>query len=221
MTARKRPKDQNHSAQDLRDRLLLAALPDVAFDGWTPALLDRAATKAGIDAADLAQACPGGIDDLIVHFSNWADRQTEDRLATTDMTKLRVRDRIALGVRTRLEVLEPYKHAASAALGHAIDPRLSVRLAQAVWRTADRLWWLAGDNATDWNHYSKRTLLSGVLTATGLYWLSDTSDGHSDTHAFLDRRIDNVLLIGKSLGGLRGYAARIKHPFTARRRSTT
>ena len=32
------------------------------------------------------------------------------------------------------------------------------------WESADHLWRWAGDEATDWNHYSKRTILSGILT---------------------------------------------------------
>ena len=100
MTARKRQKDPTDSAQDLRDRLLMAALPDVAFDGWTPALLDRAATKAGIDRAAVNNVCPGGVDDLIIHFSNWADRQTEARLLAQDLGTLR---RLKLKA-TRIEI---------------------------------------------------------------------------------------------------------------------
>ena len=220
MTApKKKPTQPTPDAQ--RDAVLLAALPDVPFDGWTAQLLARASAKAGIDAATSADLFPNGIKSLIAHFSNWADRECEARLRNVDFTNMRIRDRIALGVRTRLEILTPFKPAASAALGHAIDPRLAAQLPHTVWRTADRLWWLAGDTATDWNHYSKRALLSGVLASTGLYWLSDTSDDHADTWDFLDRRIDNVMVLGKGIGKLKNVLGAIKHPFTPRRRAGT
>ena len=41
----------------------------------------------------------------------------------------------------------------------------------------DRMWRLAGDTATDFNHYSKRTLLSGVIASTTLCWLGDKFGG--------------------------------------------
>lgn len=202
-----------------RDAVLLAALPDVPFDGWTAQLLARAADKAGVDAITRDDLFPNGVNSLIAHFSNWADRMCEARLRDVDLASLRIRDRIALGVRTRLEILTPFKPAVSAALGHAIDPRLAAQLPHTVWRTADRLWWQAGDTATDWNHYSKRALLSGVLASTGLYWLSDTSDDHADTWAFLDRRIGNVMTLGKGIGKVKQLLGSIKHPFTPRRRA--
>lgn len=202
-----------------RDQVLLAALPDVPFDGWSAELLVRACRKSGIDPAGLDDLFPNGIQSLLAHFSTWADRMCEERLRDTDLAGLRVRDRITLGVRTRLDILEPYKAAVSAALGGSIDPRRAAQLPHAVWRTADRLWWLAGDTATDWNHYSKRALLSGVLSSTGLYWLSDTSDDHADTWQFLDRRIDNVMTIGKGLAKIKEKLGDWKHPFTPRRRA--
>ena len=60
------------------------------------------------------------------------------------------------------------------------------------WRSADRMWRLAGDTSTDYNHYSKRAILSGVYAATLLAWLDDDSEGWTETAAFLDRRLAGV-----------------------------
>lgn len=38
--------------------------------------------------------------------------------------------------------------------------------AKNIWQTADIIWLFAGDKSTDFNHYTKRTLLSGVYVAT-------------------------------------------------------
>lgn len=219
MTSHRKKAAPAASTQDLRDAVLLAALPDVPFDGWTDALLTRACQKADVDGATCGDLFPNGIKSLIAHFSNWADRTCEQRLREADLDGMRVRDRIALGVRTRLEILTPFKPAVSAALGRAIDPRLAAQLPHTVWRTADSLWWMAGDTATDWNHYSKRALLSGVLASTGLYWLSDESPDHADTWDFLERRIENVMILGKGIGRMKNWLGTIKHPFTPRRRA--
>jgi ubiquinone biosynthesis protein COQ9 len=203
-----------------RDALLLAALPDVPFDGWSTALIARAAAKTGTAPAEAESLFPRGVASLLAHFDDWADRQAEERLLQEDLGALRVRDRIARGVTARLEVLAPYKQAVAAALGRGIDPRLGARMPRRLWQTADRIWWLAGDTATDWNHYSKRALLSGVLASTTLFWLGDTSEGMADTRGFLDRRIDEVLSLGRRIGTLRDFAARAASPFTPRRRTT-
>ena len=45
-----------------------------------------------------------------------------------------------------------------------------------------------------------------MVTATTLYWLDDRSDKLSDTWAFLDRRIANVMSVGKMIGQVTGRA---------------
>ena len=49
------------------------------------------------------------------------------------------------------------------------------------WRSADLMWRLAGDTATDYNHYTKRLILSGVYGSTLLAWLDDQSEGWTET----------------------------------------
>ncbi len=72
-------------------------------------------------------------------------------------------------------------------------------------RTVDALWYAAGDRSTDYNYYTKRLLLAGVYSSTLLVWLNDKSEDHGATWAFLERRIDNVLVIGGRLGkGVKG-----------------
>ncbi len=184
-------------------RFLEAALPDVPFDGWTLELMQRTAERLNVSATELKKEFPRGARDLVRCFFIWATAETVKRLKPKEMTALRVRDRIALGVRTRLEVLAPHKEAMRSALAFMARPPHSFSMPRLVWHTADKLWWAAGDTATDYNHYTKRLLLSGVISATTFYWLNDNSPHHAQTWEFLDRRIDNVLKIGMKLGKLK------------------
>jgi ubiquinone biosynthesis protein COQ9 len=188
------------SAPDtFKTRFLLAALPDVPFDGWTEALMERTAKRLKLPQGKVAAAFPQGVRDLVIYFSGWATEETLKKLKKPALASLRVRDRITLGVRTRLEILQPYKQAVAVALSFMALPPHSFMMPKLVWNTADRLWWAAGDTATDYNHYTKRLLLSGVLTSTTLYWLNDTSKHQAQTWSFLDRRIENVLKIGQKM----------------------
>jgi ubiquinone biosynthesis protein COQ9 len=182
-----------------KTEILLAALPHVAFDGWSEEVLIRAAKQV---KADPAKIFPEGVYGLVLHFSEWADQEMLSQMDPKKMKSMRVRDKVALGVRERLELLAPYKEAMSAALSFMSMPPKSLHLPKLVWKTADKIWWAAGDTATDYNHYTKRILLSGVLSSTTLYWLNDQSEDHEKTWRFLDRRIDNILTVGKALSSL-------------------
>ena len=207
----KKTKTRNNTAAgDIRRPLLEATLPDIAFDGWQDDVLERACEKTGIDIEEAEKVLPGGMADLALYFSSWADEKMLQALQNEKLDTLRVRDRVSLGVRRRLDILTPWKQAVSTAAATLGFSAQGLSVPKAVWQTADKIWIAAGDTATDYNHYTKRLLLAGVLSTTTLCWLSDDSDGHQDTWDFLDRRIDNVLKLGRGLGGiggtLRGFA---------------
>jgi ubiquinone biosynthesis protein COQ9 len=186
--------------QTIKDKILQNALPDVPFDGWTNDVLERAAEKAGFKVEMVNAVFPRGLRDAIVHFSRWTDNRMVDELKKTDVLRLKVRERIALAVRTRFEILEETREAERLAIAYWVRPFRKIEGAKLVWKTADAIWIWAGDTATDYNHYTKRALLSGVITSTAFFWLNDHSSGNADSWAFLDRRIDNVLSVGKIVG---------------------
>lgn len=186
--------------QTIKDQIIETALPDVPFDGWTDALLERAAGNAGYEAAMVRAVFPRGVRDALVHFSGWADRRMLEALKAANPLSLKVRERVALGVRLRFEILEPFREAERLAIAYWMRPFRKMEGAKLVWKTADAIWLWAGDTATDYNRYTKRGLLSGVITATAFFWLNDHSAGRADSWAFLDRRIDNVLSAAKIVG---------------------
>jgi ubiquinone biosynthesis protein COQ9 len=188
----------------IRQDLLLATLPHVVFDGWTLTALRAGAADAGLDQGTWMNAFPGGPAELIDGFSAWADRRTLATLETLDLDSMRVRDRIAAGVRTRLEILAPHREAVRRGLAFLALPQNAALGVKCLYRSVDSLWYAAGDRATDYNFYSKRLLLAGVLSSTTVYWLNDRSEGAAQTWAFLDRRIDEVLKVGGRLGKVMG-----------------
>lgn len=188
------------SHEKIRDEILLEALPDVPFDGWTVACLEKAALRAGYGREMVRAVFPQGVKDAVSCLSHWADDQMLSRLKKAKVQSLRVRDRIALGVRTRLEILTPYKEAERLALSYWVRPLRKFEGIKLVWKTADCIWDWAGDTATDYNRYTKRTLLSGIIMATTFFWIADRSQDGQKTWDFLDRRIDDVLVLGKIAG---------------------
>lgn len=188
------------SVENLRARLLDAALPHIAFDGWSMTALRAAAHDLGVSEVLARNAFPGGPAELIEAFSNEIDRRMLAGLEARDLTTMRIRDRIHAAVRVRLELLTPHREAVRRGLSFLALPLNAALGARCLYRTVDAMWHAAGDTSTDYNFYSKRLLLSGVYSSTLLFWLNDRSEGHAATWAFLDRRIDDALRFGGTLG---------------------
>lgn len=186
---------ENNTKHDVILNRALDLAPDT---GWTTELVQQLKDEFGL--ADFTAHYPNGVIDLLYAFADRADQAMLDALGAADIEKLKIRDRIRLGVRSRLESLTPHHATFKASIKQLMKPVHAGDLKKISWRTADRLWWAAGDRSTDYNHYSKRILLSGVFTSTTLFWLRDKSENQERSWAYLDRRIDNVMSFGKFLG---------------------
>jgi ubiquinone biosynthesis protein COQ9 len=184
----------------LRDSILLAALPHFTFDGWSRAALRAGAADAGHTPAELLHAFPQGAEDAIAHWSGWADRRAVAAIEAADLEHLKTHERVAMGVWARLEAMGRWRDAARKATAWLASPRHARLAAQLTYRSCDAIWRAAGDRSTDFNFYTKRGLLAGVLVSTTLYWLQDRSEGNQATSQFLDRRIADVLAVGGRIG---------------------
>lgn len=202
-----------------RDKILLASLHHVVFDGWTKAALQAGVQDAGFDADMAPRAFPGGLPDLAQHMADWADRRMLDELADLDLDAMRVRDRVAAGVKARLQVVTPYREAMRRLLAYLTLPQNAPMAARQTWRTVDEIWYAAGDDAADFNYYTKRSLLLPVYTTTVLYWLNDDSDGMAATWDYLDRRISDVLKVPALKARIQKALSSLPGPFSAFRRA--
>ncbi len=197
---------------ELKDRLLLAVLPNVAFDGWSVAALRDGARAAGIEEAQVLALFPHPGRDLVVWFSHWADREMLARVDMEAFAGMKVRERIAAAIGARLAALEPYREAARRTLSFLALPLNAPLALRLVYDTVDAAWYAAGDTATDFNFYTKRALLAAVHGATLLYWLEDRSEGSADSRAFLERRIADVMTVPKATARLREAMDRLPNP---------
>ena len=196
--------------EDLRDRIVLATLPHVAFEGWGERAMQAGADDAGIVMAEVRLAFPRGVLEVIEHWGRYADRQMLDALAARDTNSMRVRERIAAAVRCRIEVNAPYREAVRRTIAYLALPLNAPVAARSTYETVNAIWYACGDTSTDFSFYTKRATLAGVYAATVLYWLDDGSDDFADTWGFLDRRIADVMQIPRLRARMSGIAATFK-----------
>ncbi|MBP3124420.1 COQ9 family protein [Thalassospira sp. ER-Se-21-Dark] len=186
--------------QAQREALVEAALEHVPFDGWTKQALHAGAEDLDLAPGEVDRLLPNGIRQAIVTYVEMTDRKMIAALDEKGLENLKIRDRIATAVKTRLELVEGQKDTVRAALAFMTLPQNAALGLKLTHGTVDAMWVAAGDTSTDHNWYTKRMLLAGVYGSTLAYWLDDTSEGHADSWAFLDRRIGNVMQIPKITG---------------------
>lgn len=191
-----------------KDAMAEAVLSHAAFDGWTRTAMAAGARDLGKAPEEAERLFPGGPVEVI----DWVDLRATARmlegLQARDLSGLKIREKVALAVRLRLEPLVAHREALRRATSVMALPFNAAKSAAALYRAVDAMWYGIGDRSTDFNFYSKRALLAGVFASTALVWLYDRSEGQSRSWAFLDRRIADVMRIEKAKASLRDFWAR-------------
>lgn len=191
--------------QQVRDRLVQAALPHVVFDGWSVKALAEAAMAEGLDATLAERAFMGGPADAVEHFIGLADRRMAEDVAGLDLAAMRVPDRVFAILDARFRRWAPHREAVRRALAVlALRPSVAAR---ATARTVDAVWALAGDRSHDFSWYTRRATLGAVYSATVLFWLEDESVDGAETRAFLHRRLGDVGRVTGARKRLTGWFA--------------
>ncbi|USG62880.1 COQ9 family protein [Sneathiella marina] len=176
-------------------QLLEAVLPHVLFDGWSRKAMIAAAKDLKTDMTVFDLTFPDGAIDMITLFIRNADDRMEAELEARGVRDMKIRDRITLAIRSRLELYGPQKEAVRRAVNILTLPQNAVRATKLTANTVSLMWYATGDTSADFNWYSKRLTLSAVYGATLLFWLDDKSEDHAKTWEFLDRRIENIMQI--------------------------
>jgi len=181
-------------------RLHLAPLlaDAAAFDGWTDTALAMAAQQAGVDADVARLAYKGDAMDMIGAWIETIDAAMADALPPATLAQMKIRERIRSLIQFRLDAVAGREEALRRAMAIMAMPKNVASALRTGWHSADVMWRLAGDTATDYNHYTKRATLGSIYGATLAVFLDDESEGKAETRAFLDRRIDGVMRFEKT-----------------------
>ncbi len=186
--------DPDAWARETEDQVLDAALVHVVHEGWSRRLAIRAGADVGLSAGETELLLPNGAADLAALLGRRHDRRALATLAGTDPPSLKIRERIRAAVEARLDAAAQDEAAVRRWSGFLALPQNLALGGRLLWDSADQLWRWAGDTATDENHYSKRAILSGILSAALAIRLQS---GREASMAFVDARIANVMSFEK------------------------
>ena len=183
------------------DELRLALAPAIAdaaiFDGWSDAALEMAADQMGADIDVARLAFKGGALDMVFAWIEAVDMAMAAAFPEEKVAQMKIRERIRSLVQFRLDAVAGQEEALRRAIAIMAMPQNAPASAKRGWQTADLMWRLAGDTATDYNHYTKRAILASLYGATLAVFVEDESEGKAETRAFLDRRIEGVMKFEK------------------------
>ncbi len=205
---------QDLTLDEIRALLAPGIAANAAFDGWSDAARDMAAQAEGIDTDIAALAFKDGPVDMIDAWFAHIDGVMLAAVPPERLALMKIREKITALVEARLDATSIDRESLRRALAILALPQNLAKATRLGWRTVDTIWRAAGDVATDYNYYTKRTILLGVYASTITVFLDDESEGLADTRAFLGRRINGIMQFEKAKAG---FVKRTEHGFSLSR----
>ncbi len=171
-----------------------------AVAGYVPQLgLNRMSLEAGARSLGLSEGerdliAPHGASDIAAILWRGHDAVLLSPDAAESLTNMKIREKIGFLLNSRLDAAAADEKVARRLMGYFALPHHAALYHRLLWETADIIWRLAGDTALDENHYSKRMIVSGILTTAMMTRLARGRDAQLEQ---IDRNIEQVMQFEK------------------------
>ncbi|MGA9658970.1 MAG: COQ9 family protein [Asticcacaulis sp.] len=169
-------------------RLALAVADFVPELGLNALSLKAGARILGMSDGESELIAPNGATDIAAIL--WRAHDAALPESAESLSDMKIRQKIAHLLNLRLDAAAEHEKLAMRLMGFFALPRHAALYHRLLWQTADTIWRLAGDKALDENHYSKRLIVSGILTTAMMTRLSQGRDAQL---AQIDRNIEKVM----------------------------
>ena len=182
--------------KNLRQKFLDQVKIEVPFHGWTKEMLFAVEQKLSLDKNYHILLFPGDLKELVTLFEEDLDQYMIKTFTKKYAKKeMKIRDKVKEAIKIRFEGPDKENKIILAKLNQFYFNLNNFSLAyKNFWRSVDQIWYLVGDQATDFNYYTKRGLLFVVYKSTFLYYIN--AESKEATWDFLDKRIENVMKLG-------------------------
>ncbi|HLD76911.1 MAG TPA: COQ9 family protein [Rickettsiales bacterium] len=197
-------------------RILHRFLEVCAFEGVNDEVLEDAMQFCQIDVKFKNIIFECGVLDIIELYID----ETNENLAkiideTPNFEKLKIREKIKFALYNFFELQKEHQLALQRIRNFYFDlanfkntkygARPSAFAFKNAGKIADFIWKKIGDQSTDFNFYTKRLILSGVIISVFSTFVKDKTPNLEETKAKIDKKIEKVMKIEKFKAKMRGF----------------
>jgi len=167
----------------------------VIKDGWNDQLFLNYSKISKFSNEEINALFPAGYQTLIDMYLEEINLKMTKNSKKINLIRLRTHERVRELVKLRLKIMLKEKILIKKTFIHLLLPFNHKIAYKNLYRTVDQIWFLAGDNSTDFNFYSKRAILATIYTSTISHFINN--DDYEETINFLEKNLKKVSLIPK------------------------
>ena len=160
--------------------------------GWNDSLFENISFHNRISYDELIILFPDGYKEMLKLSLDYLNYELENICSQYDFIRIPIHKRIKKIIITKINLMNKHKDFYKRTFYFLLIPMNYKLLTAYLYKTVNLMWYIAGDNSTDFNFYTKRMILSGVYSSVILHFISN--DNLLETEKKLD---GNLLKVSK------------------------
>ncbi len=186
-------KKENNSNYKKKLIVLESVKKIVREEGWSKNVLKKLINNK-LSSTDLVYLFPNGYLDLLKLALNEINNKLEDKIKKINIINFPLSKRIKKILSIRMKILDDDKIFYKKTFNHLILPQNSKLMKINLYKSIDTMWYLAGDNSTDFSFYTKRISLA-LIYVNALYVLFNR--GVNEAEINIDKNLKKISKIPK------------------------
>ncbi len=179
-----------------RNDILNLAKKNLIPNGWNKNLVNLIAKEKKFSKSQIISLFPEGYKSILEFYISSTDQDMINQCKKLDLIRMKTSDRVCQIIKKRFEINQKEKKIIKKTLFYLTLPQNSKLATNSLYKTVDNIWYIAGDNSTDFNFYTKRAILSVIYTSTIFYWIFRDKD-LDQTEKFLKNQLSKLSKVPK------------------------
>ena len=181
--------------KEIRNQILQESKPYIIKYGWNENLFLSMKNGSKFTYEEMNVVFPNGYTTLLEMYLEDINSKMTLKSQNINLIRLRVHERIRELFILRLAIMSEEKKLISKTFLNLLLPHNYKLALKNLYKTVDQMWFLAGDNSTNFNFYSKRAILASIYTGVMIHFVNN--DNIEETIILLNKQLKRVSKIPK------------------------
>ena len=186
-------KKQNNSNNKIKSIILQKLKKIVSDEGWSEKVLKQL-LQNGVEKSDLVTFFQYDYKELLKYSLEELNKSLEKEINKINIINYSLNKRIKKILMYRFNILNNDKEFYKKTFYHLLIPSNNKIMKSSLYKSVDTMWYLAGDNSTDFNFYTKRLILA-VIYINALFVLFNKN--FDEVELNIDRNLKKISKIPK------------------------
>jgi ubiquinone biosynthesis protein COQ9 len=188
-------KNQNRYLLNKRLKILEFAKIIIPKQGFKSDIFKIIEDTFNLDQNEADLIFPEGNNDLIKFALEQLNKDLQEHCKKIDLIRLPIHKRIRIILLTKISLMNKEKEFYKKIFLNILVPKKNFSLPYQLYKSIDQIWFIAGDNSTDFNFYTKRLILSVIYTRVILFFFNNNDQDKLEI--ILDDNLKRVSKIPK------------------------